>query len=136
MTKQLFIAAAFLILPSAALAQAGPATGGTTAAGGAAGPTDPSITAQINATLQAAHINPNGQSIGSDATTVGGASTERGLRMPNPSTGTYGGLSSPTYGAPGATPYTGPSSRIATPGTTPYTGPATVPSAPGTPPAP
>ncbi len=135
MTKQLFIAAAaFLMLAPAAVAQpAGPAAGGVTAAGGAAGPTDPSITAQINATLQAAHINPNGQRAGSDATTVGGASAERGLRMPNSSTGTYGGLSSPSYGAPRATPYTGSTGRAYAPGAVPYTGPATVPGSAPTP---
>ena len=138
MTKQLFIAAAaFLILAPAAFAQpGGPAAGGITAAGGAAGPADPSITAQINATLQAAHITPTGQSAGSDATTVGGASVERGLRMPNPSTGTYGGLSGPSYGAPGATPYTGAAGstsgstgRVYAPGSVPYTGPAAAPGA-------
>jgi hypothetical protein len=128
MTRELFVGAAvLLILAPAAFAQP---------AASAAGSADPSVSAQINATLEAGRIAPSGQipPLGSDAATVGAAATGQGLRMPNPSTGTYNGLPARTYGAPGATPYTGPASlpsgsagRAYPPATTPYTGPGALP---------
>jgi hypothetical protein len=75
----------------------------------------------IHTTLQA------GQIPGSDSATVGAASTGTGLRMPNPSTGTYNGAAGPTYGGPGATPYAGPGSVSVPAGAAPYTGPASLP---------
>jgi hypothetical protein len=99
------------------------------------GPTPPPsgsfVTNSINSTLQA------GQIPGSDSATVGAASTGTGLRMPNPATGIYNGAAGPTYGLPGATPYTGPAGSASgatgaaaiPPGATPYTGPASPPGA-------
>ena len=76
--------------------------GSNASVGGVAGPRDSSVTGEINATLQA------GKAVSGDSATVGAASATPGLRTPNPTTGTYGGLPNPTYVPPGATPYTGP----------------------------
>jgi hypothetical protein len=130
MTRELLIgAAAVVILSPSALAQpAGAATGITppatgVTAPGVTGPTDTSVGAQINSTLQAGQIPPSGQIAGSHSATVGGASTGQGLRRPNPSTGTYGGLSTPAYVPPGATPYTGPAGAAGS-AASPTTGPS------------
>jgi hypothetical protein len=102
----------------------GAATGSplSTPLGPTPAPSGSYIANSINETLQAGAIP------GSDSTTVGAASVGTGLRMPNPSTGTYNGAAGPTYGGAGATPYTGPGSVSVPAGAAPYTGPASLPS--------
>jgi len=98
---------------------AGAPGGDSGAAGRAGGSADSSVAGGIDATLQA------GQTTGGDGTSVGPASTMAGARTPNPATGGYNGPANPSYGAPGATPYTGATGAAPVPpGAAPYTGPA------------